>query len=208
MLSRFGISETVLAHLPHSLRLCHRHKVWIDSSHHYSIGHLPELITAQKKHHRLAHRLSGTLAVATAEASQLIRGWFITLAQPELQERWRSRLTQIPPTPRQPEYSNLVRRRVRDHEFIATYPEFVTMLGLIGDENWRSHRIPASQEVTAETHRNAIDTVFTEATRRLGVTTLRPSRGGRLFRPVSRASSFHNDALFRWVDPRGRVPTA
>ncbi|MFJ4805991.1 hypothetical protein [Streptomyces murinus] len=207
MRSRYGISETVLAHLPHSLRLCHRHKVWIDSSHHYPIGHLPELITAQQRHHRLAHRLSGTLAMATAEASRLIQGWFITLAQPELQERWRSRLTQIPPAPRQPEYSNLVRRRVRDHELIATYPEFVTMLGLIGDENWRSHRIPASQEVAPEVHRSAIDAVFAEAARRLGVTTLRPSRGGRLLSPASRASSFHNDALFRWVDPRGRVPT-
>ncbi|WP_210577773.1 hypothetical protein [Streptomyces sp. GESEQ-4] len=174
---RFEISEPVLAHLPASLRLCHRHGIWLDAKSHWHIGHLPELITAQRKHLQLAARFPDTLDIATAETTRLVRSWLLTRAQPELLDRWQARLAALPPPPRHPEYTNLLRRRYDERELIATYPEFVAMLGLIADEDWRSRR-------------------FSAAARRIGVATLKAK---------PKRKPLHNDPLFRWVDPRGRV---
>ncbi|MGC4951243.1 hypothetical protein ACLQ2N_34355 [Streptomyces sp. DT224] len=88
----------------------------------------------------------------------------------------------------------VIRRRVDEREFIATYPEFVTMLGMVADPAWRARRAPR-QWVNLSQHRRTIDAVYAEAEHRLNVPSLRENR---------HSHTFYNDALFRWTDSLGR----
>ncbi|MGO4459903.1 hypothetical protein AB4039_21790 [Streptomyces sp. M-16] len=72
----------------------------------------------------------------------------------------------------------------------------MTMLKITADPRWRALRIPDSKLVSAEEHRDTMNTVFTEAERRLAVPTLRD---------MPKRRTLNNDPLSRWTDPRGRV---
>ncbi|MFJ5105434.1 hypothetical protein, partial [Streptomyces sp. NPDC088554] len=87
-----------------------------------------------------------------------------------------------------------IRRRVDEREYIATYPEFVTMLGMVADPAWRARRAPR-RWVNLSQHRRTIDAAYTEAEHRLNVPSLRKNR---------HTHTFSNDALFRWTDSLGR----
>ncbi|MEG3627507.1 TniQ family protein [Streptomyces poriticola] len=191
---RHGIHEPVLAHMAPALRLCRRHTIWLDGACHPHVGHLDGLIKAQRQHFGLVRRFPDTIDMATKEAEKLIRSWLITNYQPVLQKRWQKRLVQLPRE--EPRYSDVARQRHDEWERIVTYPEFVSLLGLIADPRWRAHRIPTGRHVSIEDHRDAISVIFAEAERRLSVPTLRVMPERR---------TFHNDPLFRWTNPRGRV---
>ncbi|MFI9228498.1 hypothetical protein [Streptomyces rimosus] len=192
-----GITEPVLAHMPRALRLCSTHAIWLDGNTHYRVGQMPELITAQREHLRLASRFPATLDDATKEADKLIHSWLMVRTQPLLIDRWRQRLDQLPKA-EPPPYSTLIRRGhfSDEREVIITYPEFVTLLELIADPRWRAHRILGGRQTTADEHEQTIDVVFTRLEQRLAVPTLRSMPERKLF---------NNDPLFRWIDPRGRI---
>ncbi|MEU3977103.1 TniQ family protein [Streptomyces bacillaris] len=189
---RRGITEPVLAHRPADLQLCRRHGIWLDGNRQYRVSHLPELATAQHRHRRIARRFPDTLEAGTKEAQHMVRSWLLNKKQPHLLSRWNDRLAQLPP--KEAVYENIIRRRVDEREFIATYPEFVTMLGMVADPAWRARRAPR-QWVNLSQHRRTIDAVYAEAERRLNVPSLREKR---------QSHTFSNDALFRWTDSSGR----
>ncbi|OAL16731.1 hypothetical protein A4V12_02920 [Streptomyces noursei] len=191
---RHGIHEPVLAHMAPALRLCRRHAIWLDGACHPHVGHLDGLIKAQRQHFGLVRRFPDTIDMATKEADKLVRSWLMTNYQPVLQKRWQKRLVQLPRE--EPRYSDVVRQRHDEWERIVTYPEFVSLLGLIADPRWRAHRVPTDRHVSVEDHHDAIAVIFAEAERRLSVPTLRVMPERR---------TFHNDPLFRWTDPSGRV---
>ncbi|CAM5445012.1 hypothetical protein GCM10010378_27280 [Streptomyces viridochromogenes] len=132
---RRGITRPVLAHRPADLQLCRRHGIWVDGNRHYRVGHLPELGTAEHRHRRIARRFPDTLGAATKEAQHLVRSWLLNKKQPHLLSRWNDRLAQLPP--KEAIYGNIIRRRADEREYIATYPEFVTLLGILADPAWR-----------------------------------------------------------------------
>jgi hypothetical protein len=189
---RRGITRPVLAHRPADLQLCRRHGIWVDGNRHYRIGHLPELVTAEHRHRRIARRFPDTLGAATKEAQHLVRSWLLNKKQPHLLSRWNNRLAQLPP--KEAIYGNIIRRRVDEREYIATYPEFVTLLGILADPAWRALREPGRRTSLSQ-HRHTIDAVYAEAENRLNVPTLREKL---------RSHAFSNDPLFRWTDPLGR----
>jgi hypothetical protein len=187
-----GITRPVLAHRPADLQLCRRHGIWVDGNRHYRVGHLPELVTAEHRHRRIARRFPDTLEAATKEAQHLVRSWLLNKNQPHLLSRWNDRLAQLPP--KEAIYGNIIRRRVDEREYIATYPEFVTLLGMLADPAWRALREPGRWTSLSQ-HRRTIDSVYTEAEHRLNVPTLREKL---------RSHAFSNDPLFRWTDSLGR----
>ncbi|MEV6683640.1 hypothetical protein AB0N09_43440 [Streptomyces erythrochromogenes] len=96
----------------------------------------------------------------------MVRSWLLNKKQPHLLSRWNDRLAQLPP--KEAAYENIIRRRVDEREFIATYPEFVTMLGMVADPAWRARRAPR-QWVNLSQHRRTIDAAYAEAERRLNI---------------------------------------
>ncbi|MGW7633715.1 hypothetical protein ACWGKO_33075 [Streptomyces griseoincarnatus] len=122
----------------------------------------------------------------------MVRSWLLNKSQPHLLSRWNDRLAQLPP--KEAIYGNIIRRRVDEREYIVTYPEFVTLLGMLADPAWRAQRAPR-RWVNLSHHRRTINAAYTEAEHRLNVPTLRE----RLH-----SHTFSNDALFRWTDPLGR----
>ncbi|MFF6949385.1 hypothetical protein ACFZAD_12090 [Streptomyces iakyrus] len=164
----------------------------MDGKRHYRVGHLPELVTAEHRHRRIARRFPDTLEAATKEAQHLVRSWLLNKNQPHLLSRWNDRLAQLPP--KEAIYGNIIRRRVDEREYIATYPEFVTLLGMVADPAWRAIRAPRRWANLSQ-HRRTINAVYTEAEQRLNVPTLREKL---------RSHAFSNDALFRWTDSLGR----
>ncbi|MFI0260185.1 hypothetical protein ACH4OW_14280 [Streptomyces sp. NPDC017056] len=189
---RRGIIRPVLAHRPADLQLYHRHGIWLDGNRHYRVGHLPELVTAEHRHRRIARRLPDTLEAATKEAQHLVRPWLLNKNQPHLLSRWNDRLAQIPP--KEAIYGHIIRRRVDEREYIATYPELVALLGMVADLAWRALRAPR-RWANLSRHRRSITAVYTEAEQRLNVPTLREKL---------RSHAFSNDAFFRWTDSLGR----
>ncbi|MEU8793239.1 TniQ family protein [Streptomyces sp. NPDC048643] len=130
-IQRQGIAGPVLAHMAPALRLCRKHAIWLDGACHYRVGHLDGLVKAQRQRFGLASRFPDTIDIATKEAEKLIRSWLMTNYQPILQERWLTRAEQLPQE--EARYSNVIRARYDERERIVTYPEFVTVLGLIAD---------------------------------------------------------------------------
>ncbi|MDX3853296.1 hypothetical protein [Streptomyces sp. AK02-01A] len=122
----------------------------------------------------------------------MVRSWLLNKKQPHQLSRWNDRLAQLPP--KDAVYENIIRRRVDEREYIATYPEFVTMLGMVADPAWRARRAPRRWANLSQ-HRRTINTVYAEAERRLNVPSLREKR---------HSHTFSNDALFRWTDSLGR----
>ncbi|MFC9429923.1 TniQ family protein [Streptomyces sp. NPDC056987] len=189
---RRGITRPVLAHRPADLQLCRRHGIWVDGNRHYRVGHLPELVSAEHRHRRIARRFPDTLEAATKEAQHLVCSWLHNKNQPHLLSRWNDRLAQLPP--KEAIYGNIIRRRVDERDYIATYPEFVTLLGMLADPAWRTLRAPRRWANLSQ-HRRTINAVYAEAEHRLNVPTLREKL---------HSHTFSNDALFRWTDPLGR----
>lgn len=84
--------------------------------------------------------------------------WLLNKKQPHLLSRWNDRLAQLPP--KEAIYGNIIRRRVDEREYIATYPEFVTLLGILADPAWRALREPGRRTSLSQ-HRRTIDAVYT-----------------------------------------------
>jgi hypothetical protein len=136
---RRGITRPVLAHRPADLQL------WVDGNRHYRVGHLPELVTAEHRHRRIARRFPDTPAAVTKEAQHLVRSWLLNKNQPHLLSRWNDRLAQLPP--KEAIYGHIIRRRVDEREYIATYPEFVTLLGMVADPDKAQLRDTSSIQI-------------------------------------------------------------
>ncbi|KQX83862.1 hypothetical protein AB0K86_19080 [Streptomyces clavifer] len=122
----------------------------------------------------------------------MVRSWLLNKNQPHLLSRWNDRLAQLPP--KEAIYGNIIRRRVDEREYIATYPEFVTLLGMVADPAWRARRAP-HRWANLSQQRHTINATYAEAEHRLNVPTLREK---------FHSWTFSNDALFRWTDPLGR----
>jgi hypothetical protein len=191
---RRNITKLILAHLPIGQRLCPKHGIWLEGDTHYRLEHLPEVIDAQHRHQRLTSRFPDTIEKATIQTRKLLHSWLTVKTQPTLLKRWEARFASLPH--QDSPYFNLVRRTGGARGEIVAYPEFVSLLGMIADPRWRRCRIPDSRLVTAEQHQHAMNIVFTEAERRLAVSTLRD---------MPKKKAIQNDPLSRWVDPRGRV---
>lgn len=191
---RKGITRPILAHLPVGRQLCTKHGIWLNGHTHYRLERLPEVIVAQHRHHHLARRFPRTIEKATVETRKIVHSWLMIDNQRQLQLRWQGRIRTLPQ--QQPQYSNLIRRKRDARELIVTYPEFVTLLGMLANPRWRQLRMPDSNLVSAEEHRNTMAELFTEAEQRLALPTLRKMPGGK---------KIHHDPLFRWADPKGRA---
>lgn len=189
-----GISGPVLAHRDPATRLCLKHAIWLDGYCHYYVGHLDGIVRAQRRHIRLARMFPDTINAATKEAVKLTRSWLVAGYQPALARRWHQRAEALPK--QEARYPSLLRYRYDERESIVTYPEFVSVLGIIADPRWRALRIHRTSDVAFERHQETIDAIYTEAERRLSIRTLREMPDAR--------HAFRNDPLFRWTDARGR----
>jgi hypothetical protein len=78
----------------------------------------------------------------------------------------------------------------RQVEYIATSPEFVTLLDMVAAPAWRARRAPRRWANLGQ-HRRTINAVHTETEHRPNVPILR----GKL-----RSHAFSDDALLRWTD--------
>ncbi|MEU2247415.1 TniQ family protein [Streptomyces sp. NPDC019224] len=188
------ITEPVLTHRDPSTRLCLKHAIWLDGVCHYYVGHLVGLVEAQRQHVRLARRFPDTIDAATKEAAKLTRSWLVAGYQPGLRRRWRERLEDLPHEASR--YSSVLRYRYDERESIVTYPEFVSILGIIADPRWRALRIHRKSGIAFERHQETIAAIYIEAERRLSIHTLREMPDAR--------HALRNDPLFRWTDARGR----
>ena len=75
----------------------------------------------------------------------MVRSWLLNKNQPHLLSRWNDRLAQLPP--KEAIYGNIIRRRVDEREYIATYPEFVTLLGMVADPDKAQLRDTSSIQI-------------------------------------------------------------
>jgi hypothetical protein len=114
----------------------------------------------------------------TAETRKIVHSRLMIDSQRQLQLRWQGRTRTLPQ--QRSEYSNLIRRKRDARELIVNYPEFVTLLGMLANPRWRRLRMPDSNLVSSEEHRNTMAELFTEAEHRRALPTLRKMPGGKM----------------------------
>ena len=96
---------------------------------------LPEICTANRYHRRFLRQHDiATLDAAFARAQQLIHDWLQGGDERGLHQRWRHRLDALRHDPYADPY------RPSQHRIeLATYPEAVTLTGLLMSAHWRNH---------------------------------------------------------------------
>lgn len=144
-----GISHDVWCVRPDQ-RLCRRHQRWLGSlteraTHQHDIGLLPDVVHAQRRHHRLLQR-HGVDDAGTAihAATTIIDGWAERGLWSEHRER---RLSSLTIDSGRDSGESLLR--------MLSYPEVVTLANLFASESWRSiasadrkgDRLPFDREV-------------------------------------------------------------
>jgi hypothetical protein len=129
----------VLQLLPHHRYVCTRHRIWIGppdllDQPNPSLDELPDVVTAQRAHLRLLHRLGPAAAFDAVLTGFLICGhrWDQDAHHPDdARVAWGERAAiLIPPGAEHATFST-------SRLFAATYPEAVKIAALIGSLHWR-----------------------------------------------------------------------
>jgi hypothetical protein len=137
-------------------RVCHRHRRWLggpgEDADQHDLSGLPEVLAAQRRHHRLLRR-HGTETARSALywATKIIDGWTERGERGGHRER---RLARLPGSGVFPEPERSVLRMVN-------YAEVVTLAGLLASESWRA--------IASADHRRDRLTFDREVARRLNL---------------------------------------
>lgn len=152
--ARRNVFDTVIVYHDGHVNVCSRHRLWIGGSHtapQYDISPLPELLTAQRTHRRLA-RQHGMLAVEAVyhDATSIIRRWTGRGQHTSHRDR-RLRIC----------FPNRTDPPGRSETEMADYPETVALTALLISDVWTSKAISlGSRKVT-------LRQFYTEVGRRL-----------------------------------------
>ena len=134
--ARRNVFEQVTVYRHLHINVCLRHQLWIGGNHHtqqLDISPLPELLTAQRTHHRLVRRHGIESAdAAYTDATRIIDRWMEQPASTIRRERrlrtcFPGRHTQDPISWTETE--------------IVNYPEAVALTGILISEHWTSKAI-------------------------------------------------------------------
>lgn len=193
---RRGVSTTVLIYLPPTTQLCRAHGIWLRGDSHYRISHLPEVLRAQQRHHRLAKRYPETVEQATMDTRRIIGLWQRQGWQPQLRRRWNDRLELLPLVECAKNQRFAPGQGDDERQSIVSYPEFVALLELLAAPSWQARRV--RREASTPKVRAAIAEFYDEAAHRLAVGSLHDLP--TLLEP-------RHEPLYRWFDRRGRVRT-
>jgi hypothetical protein len=139
-MARRGIHGLVVVRTTAQHSVCHQHRRWLYGSDQLDLERLPEIFQANRRHRRLARNLHAIpAALDHREGQRIVRDWFLTADQPELQQRWIRRLGLLPEDP----YGDPNRPSLERIELV-TYPETVIVTGLIASGHWHADSAPGS----------------------------------------------------------------
>lgn len=120
-----GITGLVIQHTAPHEHVCLRHHRWLAAAQQYNLDQLPDVLTANRRHRRLARRATTTITTAHLTAQATTNAWFTTTADPDLHERWTRRLETLADEPfGHPHHPST--QRVE----LAVYPETVILTAL------------------------------------------------------------------------------
>lgn len=94
-----GVTSTVIQHTADHQDVCRRHHRWLAAVQQYPLDHLPEVLTANRRHRDLARRADPRLAGAYRDARTAVTTWFTAGDRPDLHGRWIRRLDTLPEDP-------------------------------------------------------------------------------------------------------------
>jgi len=117
-----GILSTVIQHTSDHQDICLRHHRWLAAPEQYLLSHLPEVLTANRRHRRLIRRAGSTAADKHQQARTAVGAWFAAADHPDLLESWIRRLEALPEEPfGHPDHPSPQRIA------LAVYPETVAL---------------------------------------------------------------------------------
>jgi len=133
--ARRGVHSLVIRRAPHHECVCQRHQRWLHGGDQHDLSQLPDVLRANLAHRRLTRRRGGAAtSPAYLEARRLTRGWFHAANHPAFHQRWAHRLQALGEDPFGDPH-----RPTDDRVELATYPEAVTLAGLLASPHWRGH---------------------------------------------------------------------
>ncbi|MFJ4689607.1 hypothetical protein [Streptomyces sp. NPDC088789] len=139
--ARRNIHGLVVRETPAHEAVCHRHQRWLLGDDQHRLHGLQDVQLANRKHRRVASRTNATIATRHYSiAAECLAHWLTKAAEPQLQKRWMNRLHVLGEDP----YGDPTRPSAARIE-ITTYPETVTLTGLIMSKHWRTHPDLASE---------------------------------------------------------------
>ncbi len=162
-----GITGLVVVRDHAHRHLCGRHGLWLRATTQLEITQAPEVVRAQRRHARLAHRGDpDQVAAAHAAAHMIVLDWHAGRWHRDLMDRWEGRLHALGVDPWSPTLLPWA-----DYLDAAFYPEAVALTGLLASPGWRGN----------------VAGFYQEAGRRLGIAYPRTSFGDPLARWARRA---------------------